>query len=304
MQSLTPMDDTLDDPTVHLRENENVNIINRAPGDAGPFSAIEKNESTTPRGSLTGYGIEIRDPSFEAEKPYQDDGWRYVGEVGKNYLLVKNEEAVQVVHDIIERSPFGHQPQKVFFDGKRFVYNTVFPNQYVEGPRENDVTLGLQVRNSYNGSMRFQASLFAQRVICENGMTSTTHFSSHRFQHRQGNDGWKEDIERALFVLEGANDQLANFVGRLYDLNRMDITHEDLASLRRQDTGLGALPNSRFTEVYDRLVTDEAPQHPSGYDVLNAATNVLWHRDKSVTDLDYNTSVVDQLTEYAREHRN
>jgi len=299
---LAPMDHTIDDPTTYLHEKEDVEIINRAPGQAGPFSPIEKNEARTPRGNLTGYGIEIRDPDFEATHEHQADGWRFVGQVGKNYLLVTNEEAVRVVHDIIERSPFAHTPSKVFFDGKRFVYNTVFPDQRIEGPDESDITLGLQVRNSYNGSMRFQASLYAERLICSNGMTSTTHFSSHQFQHRQNNRGWTQDVEDALAVLEQANDQLTNFVGHLYTLSRMDITHEDLASLRRQDDGLGALPNTRFAEVYDRLITDEAPQHPSGYDVLNAATNVLWHRDKSVTDLDYNQEVVDQLVDFA-EHR-
>jgi hypothetical protein len=300
-------------PHEYLTLHEEVEIINRASGASGPFSPIEKNESRTPRGNLTGFGIEIRDPDFVAHEDHQTDGWRFVGQVSPSYLLIDNREVVALAHEIIEETP-AHRPRKVFFDGKRFVYNTVFPGQSVEGPLGDDVTFGLQFRNSYNGSMRFQASLYAERLVCKNGMISKTHFGQHRFKHVKGNGGWREDVEQALEVVHSAPDHLGDFVERLYQLEQTPIDEKALMHLRREGRGLGELPKSRFTEVFDTLIDEVPLGHDNdrmspdtiatGYDVLNAATNVLWHRDKSVTDLGYNQGVVDQLVAFADEHHN
>jgi len=303
-------EDPANSPAEELMFNEEVKTVNRSPGSAEPFGDIEKNEARTARGSLTGYGIEIYDPDAEADGP-TDDPYRFVGKVSKNYLLVPNEEAVETAHDIIAASGLAHQPRKVFFDGKRFVYNTVFPELSAEGPRGDDMTIGLQVRNSYNGSMRFQASLYAERIVCANGMVSQKHFASHQFTHTKQNSGWTEEMEEALDVFDQAQPTLESFIEATQQLEYVDVSEQDLMHLRSDDQGLGELPVSRFGEVFDQL-TEEAQSAEAqngfvgvtGYDVLNAATNVLWHRNKSVTDLDYNEAVVDQLLGYAQEHTN
>lgn len=302
-------EDPANSPAEELMLNEEVNTVNRGPGQTEPFGDIEKNEARTARGSLTGYGIEIYDPDAEQKGP-TDDPYRFVGKVSKDYLLVPNEEAVETAHDIIAASGLAHRPRKIFFDGKRFVYNTVFPELSAEGPRGDEMTIGLQVRNSYNGSMRFQASLYAERLVCANGMVSQKHFASHQFTHTKQNSGWTEEMEDALDVLGQAQPTLENFIEATQQLEQVNITENELMVLRNQDRGLGTLPVSRFGEVFDQLIEDTpsdagvSGHGMSGYDVLNAATNVLWHRDKSVTDLDYNEAVVNQLLDYAQEHTN
>jgi len=305
-------EDPANSPVEELMINEEVKTVNRGPGSTEPFGDIEKNEARTARGSLTGYGIEIYDPDATGEGP-TDDPYRFVGKVSKDYLLVPNEEAVGTAHDIIAASGLAHTPRKVFFDGKRFVYNTVFPELSAEGPRGDEMTIGFQVRNSYNGSMRFQASLYAERLVCANGMVSQKHFASHQFTHTKQNSGWTDEMEEALDVLDQARPTLESFIEATQKLEHTTITEQDLMQLRSEDRGLGELPVSRFGEVFDRLTkevadfnthTNPATLNMSGYDVLNAATNVLWHRNKSVTDLDYNEAVVNQLLDYAREHTN
>jgi len=285
-------------------------IINRGPGATRPFAPIEKNESTTARGNLTGYGIELYDPEATEEGP-TDKPYRLVGEVGRDYLLVTNEEAVSTVHDIIQTAGLAHQPRKVFFDGKRLVYNTVFPELSAEGPRGDDMTVGVQLRNSYNGSMRFQASLYAERLVCSNGMVSQKHFASHQFTHTKQNSGWDREMEEALSVLDQARPTLEMFIEATQQLEYVDVSEQDLMHLRSEDRGLGELPVSRFGEVFDQLTEETRSAEAqsgflgvTGYDVLNAATNVLWHRDRSVTDLDYNEAVVDQLLAFGRRHVN
>jgi len=146
-------EDPADNTAEELMLNEEVTTVNRGPGSTAPFNDIEKNEARTARGNLTGYGIEIYDPDATADGP-TDDPYRFVGKVSKEYLLVPNEEAVETAHDVIAASELAHTPRKVFFDGKRFIYNTVFPELSAEGPRGDEMTIGLQVRNSYDGSMR------------------------------------------------------------------------------------------------------------------------------------------------------
>jgi hypothetical protein len=301
-----PADNAIDELMLH----DDVEVINRGPGQTQPFGTIEKNESRTDRGSLTGYGIELYDPDAEDDGP-TDDPYRSVGNVSKNYLLVPNEEAVETAHDIIQASGLAHTPQKIFFDGKRFVYNTIFPELSAEGPLGDEMTVGLQVRNSYNGSMRFQAQLYAERLVCSNGMVSQKHFASHQFAHTKQNSGWTDEMEEAMSVLDQARPTLESFVEATQHLAQTTVDERELMALRAEDRGLGALPVSRFGEVFDQLTEETRSAEAesgflgaTGYDVLNAATNVLWHRNKSVTDLDYNEAVVDQLLDYAREHQN
>jgi hypothetical protein len=296
--SLVGEEDPYTEPHQQLMADTDVEVVNRASGDIQPFSKIKKRESTTSTGNLTGYGVELHDPSHEND-------WRPTGTVGRNYLLVDNREVVDVAEHIIQESPFAQTPRKVFFDGKRFVYSLVFPNQEIEGPRGDDVTFGLQFRNSYNGSMKFRAELYAERLVCENGMTSKDHFAQHTFKHTVGNEGWDEEVEEAMSVLHSAPDRLDHFVSDLYALNDTTVTNTDLMELRSGSDGLGNLPVSRFGEVYDALIDQGAgARECTAYDVLNAATNVLWHRDRSVKDLEYNEGVVDQLTDYAHQHQN
>jgi hypothetical protein len=285
------------EPHERLMADTDVEVVNRASGDIQPFSKIEKRASTTSTGNITGYGVEIYDPSHEND-------WRGAGNVGRNYLLVDNREVVEVAQRIIEASPFAQAPRKVFFDGKRFVYSLIFPSQDIEGPRGDDVTFGLQFRNSYNGSMKFRAELYAERLVCENGMTSKDHFAQHTFRHTLGNERWDEEVEEAMSVLRTAPDRLDHFVSDLYALENTEITNEDVMSLRSGSNGLGKLPVSRFGEVYDQLIEETEARRATAYDVLNAATNVLWHRDRSVKDLEYNEGVVNQLTNYAHAHQN
>ena len=204
-------EDPANSPADELMIKSDLKTVNRGPGSTEPFNDIEKNEARTARGSLTGYGIEIYDPDAEEDGP-TNDPYRFVGKVSKDYLLVPNEEAVGTAHDVIAASGLAHTPRKVFFDGKRFVYNTVFPELSAEGLRGDEMTIGLQVRNSYNGSMRFQASLYAERLVCTNGMVSKKHFASHQFTHTKQNSGWTDEMEDALDVLDQARPTLESFI--------------------------------------------------------------------------------------------
>jgi len=296
--SLVSDENPYTEPHERLMADTDVEVVNRASGDIQPFSNIKKRESSTSTGNVTGYGIELFDPSHEND-------WRPVGDVSESYLLVDNREVARVAQRIIEESPFASAPRKVFFDGTRFVYSLVFPSQDIEGPRGDDVTFGLQFRNSYNGSMKFRAELYAERLVCENGMTSKDHFAQHTFRHTLGNERWDEEVEEAMSILHTAPDRLDHFVSDLYALEDTSVDNADLMELRSDSGGLGTLPVSRFGEVYDALIDQGAATRDcTAYDVLNAATSVLWHRNRSVKDLEYNEGVVGQLTNYAHAHQN
>ena len=65
---------------------------------------------------------------------------------------------------------------------------------------------------------------------------------------------------------------------------------------------MAALPSGLVSGNGSGQPREDSPA--TAYDVLNGATQVLWHRNRSVKDLEYNEGVVDQLLDYSREHRN
>lgn len=274
-------------PYERLLEDENVTITDRSNGEVTPFSEIEKYPSHTATGNLTGFGIEIRDPSHE-------HGWRPVATVSDRYLLVNNREVVDVADRVIDKTGFDRLPRKIFFDGRRFVYSVVFPDVQKALGNDDVISLGVQFRNSYDASMKFRAEMYAERQVCVNGMVSKELFASHTFQHTIGHEGWQDEVEQALSILRSGPERLEQFV-RLLDQSRNYVLSQgDLNSLRNGP--LSSLPVTRWGEIVDEYLSSGYNNY-TAYDLLNASSQVLWHRDRSVQDLAYNATCTDAITD-------
>lgn len=293
--------DTPVDLTTRFAQDEDVEIVDRSKGVVGPFSEIHKSPSFTNAGNLTGYAIEMTDPDHE-------NGRRPVGTVSPNYLLVPNTKVVEVADSIIRQSPFQDVPRKVFFDGKRFQYSILFKDFDEEIQPGNHsrytgdkIGAGLMFENSYDGSRSFRARLFAMRLACVNGLITRQYFAQHIFKHELGNEGWEDDVTKALSVVKNAPDSLAAFTRQLSTMADTRLTQDNLEELRTSDDLLGGLPVSRWGQIMDEYLSNN---ERSAFGLLNASTQVLWHRNKSVQDTNYVESVTDALLDYVQEHRN
>ncbi|HMB90717.1 MAG TPA: hypothetical protein VKP65_07710, partial [Rhodothermales bacterium] len=84
-----------------------------------PYVEIEKAPLFTPdQMQSRGYAVRIEDDK-------KDSGWREVGLVSEDYLLVPNRQVRDMALEIAGRSGEAWHESKVFFDGKRFLYGLV-----------------------------------------------------------------------------------------------------------------------------------------------------------------------------------
>ena len=260
--------------------------------DLNPYADIEKVPLyAEDQMQSRGYSVRIEDPGA-------DTGWREVGLVSDQYLLVPNERAHQMAWEIAERSPFRWEEEKVYFDGKRFLYAlTTRSDASVEVEVGDTVGLGLLFENSYDGSRKLAARLFACRLACSNGMLTKEHFTGMRFKHDNTGRGWEEEIERALFMLSCAEEELTAFAASARRLTQHRLGSEELQVIRRE--ALARLPLTLWGKTLDRYLEYEAH---TGWGLLNAATNVLWHGDRStLSDFGHNERTTAGLLRYAAE---
>lgn len=268
-----------------------------------PYAPIRKDASKTSAGNITGYGIELE---VAGENGME---WDLVGTVSPEYLLIPNADIKRIGDDICRESGLDWKEDRVIFNGSQFVRtmvveNTNFRQAMKPGshtkPEDDVFRFGLLQRNSYNGSTAASIQLYIERLVCVNGLVSTSYFASHRFRHTIGNDNWEEEMEKALSIIKYAPETLEDFIISMETLRSQKMTDDLLRTVR---TGLvPQLPVTKWGEVMDRYLTEE---EDTLYGFLNAATNVLWHKESAtVSNLSHNDHVVTSLLDWAHSHRN
>ena len=257
-----------------------------------PFQEIEVTPLYSKDGMRSrGKSVRIRDDSSE-------ENWNEIGVVSPNYLLVNNSKLKEVVDQIALLSPIQDwKEKKLFFDGKRFVYSIVSDQITAEVSVGDLVRFGLIGYNSYDGSRVLSVGMYAEHVICSNGMTSDTYFNRFVFKHHQGNINWDEQVEQAFrTILPGARSKLFKFAKTLYQLQNKSVTINDLKLIRSDY--LSNLAVNNWGKVVDRFLSDEAH---NAFGLLDACTRVFWHNDKQTfTDYKNNTYATDGLVNYSQ----
>ena len=226
----------------------------------------------------------------------KDNGWKEVGVVGKNYMLLPNTEVKQAADQVAEECNVEFVHDKTFFNGKQFIYSLRSSLPLGEVEKGDDVALGLQFWNSYDGSRSFGYSLMLYRLLCKNGMMSKDHFSTYRFKHEPTSENWDENLEQTVSNINNiwsGSDKLDSFLSSLRKLNNLDVTMDELGNIRHNH--LKDLPTGLWGEIVDRF-TKTNKEDFSGWDLLNAGTDILWHKEKpTVASYNQNQLVVDGL---------
>jgi hypothetical protein len=257
-----------------------------------PFQEIEVTPLYSKDGMRSrGKSVRIRDENSE-------DSWNELGVVSPNYLLIHNSKVKEVVDQIASLSPIKDwNEKKLFFDGKRFVYSIVSDQITAEISVGDLVRFGLIGYNSYDGSRVLSVGMYAEHVVCSNGMTSDTYFNRFIFRHHQGNINWDEQVEQAFrSILPGARSKLFRFAKLLYQLKNKEVTTNDLKQIRADY--LSNLAVNNWGKVVDRFLADE--DH-NAFGLLDACTRVFWHNDKQTfTDYKNNSYATDSLIHYSQ----
>ena len=229
------------------------------------------------------------------KQPNRDTGieeWKGVGTVSNNYLLINNDDVRDVAWQIAEPSNLEWTEGKTFWDGKRFMYTLKTVDPVGEVGVGDDIALGLQFWNSYDGSTAFQMRYMLYRLACLNGMTFNNEFQSYKFRHTPASENWDEIIDghhkRIQGALEGDVKQVIERMRKLTDVNM------DPVNLRKLRFILNTIPVNTWGKIMDRFLLEEPKM--TGWDMLNAATNVTWHKDKQTkANLDQNAVVTEGI---------
>lgn len=281
----------------------------RVRGGLDPYAPIEKAPLyTDDRMRSRGYSVRLEDEGA-------DEGWREVGLVSEDYLLVPNTDVREMAYEVGARSGLRFEEARTFFDGRRYALALVARSESVEvesvvgtgapstgaavGPAVGDyVSLGLLFENSYDGSCRLSASLFAYRLACSNGMLASDLFARVRFRHSRESRGWEDELARSLAMLAGARSGLRRFARSASRLAGHGLGTRELATLRIGY--LDRLPVTLWGKVVDRYLEHEAP---TAWGLLNAGTHELWHAERMTrSDFNHNAYLTQNLLRYADEH--
>ena len=222
--------------------------------------------------------------------------WKEAGVVGHSYMLLPNEEVKDAAHQVAEECNIDFVHDKTFFNGRNFVYS--MKSQHVAGEVKagDDVALGMQFWNSYDGSKAFGFAMMLYRLICTNGMMSKDHFNTYRFKHEPKSEDWGDSLEQVttnINNLVSGTYQLDDLIKNLRKLSTTEVTMDVLGDVRHNH--LQEIPVSIWGQIVDRF-THTSKEDYTGWNLLNAGTDLLWHKENpTVATYGHNAAIVDGL---------
>ena len=233
---------------------------------------------------------------MQKEDPTAGNGWKEVGVVGHSYMLLPNEDVKNAAHQVAEECKIDFVHDKTFFNGKNFVYSMKSNHVAGEVKAGDDVALGMQFWNSYDGSKAFGFAMMLYRLVCTNGMMSKDHFNTYRFKHEPKSEDWSENLEQVVTNINNLVNgtyKLDDFIKNLRLLNNTEVTMDKLGDIRHNH--LQEIPVGIWGQIVDRFTRTSVEDH-SGWDLLNASTDLLWHKENpTVTTYNQNATIVDGL---------
>ena len=281
--------------------------VNRTKTGISPFVPILKTPTYSQNSNtLSGYAVEIEDDASPT-------GYRHVGNVSRNYLLLSNEEVRELAVEIAMQSGLPFKESRIFWDGSRFCHIVDFLE--TEAVDDGDeVGLSLITRSSYDKSWRYECALMGKRFVCDNGAISGEFFARVSFKHlaASGSPGreaaddegpkeeaWKGIVRQGMTVIDRAPDDLHRFVEGLRLLKSAEMTD---ARLREVWRAIPTIGDSIKGQIVSRYVGHE---EPTLYGLFNAGTNVFSHREKmTAADFSNNDAFTSGLLGYAFEALN
>ena len=222
--------------------------------------------------------------------------WKEVGTVGNNYLLVPNSEVRDMALEIADQTGLTFDTDKTYYDGKRYVHSLIAKDNTVgEVEAGDDIAIGFQMWNSYDGSTSLGFRMMLYRLICTNGMMSKVNLSKYRFRHSIGSDDWKNELETVAHSVKtacrGDNNSVHAMINRFKILNNQDLDLDSLSDIRFNH--ISDTPTQLWGSIVDRFLHKE---EQNGWQFLNAATDELWHKEKpTIASYNHNASIVDGL---------
>ncbi|GAB5519479.1 MAG: hypothetical protein RhofKO_17300 [Rhodothermales bacterium] len=245
-----------------------------------PGSPIRKEQAVADALGMH-YSVQIQDA---------DGHWHLASSKGRllspDYLLVNNHELKTMAEEVARATGFTWQPQREFFDGTRYLYSLTTSDLVADVVPGDTISLGILAKQSYDGTQRAAVEMYAERLVCANGMRVKDGLFSFAFEHRrlegEHTESWRAELARASYQLRHVGVRFEQFVQRLRMLRAVAVGHEEMHRFT------GALPKSFPVTTYGEIVRRfYAHEEPTAFGLLNACTWVTWHRGAKATMEDY-----------------
>ncbi len=260
-------------------------------GSVHPFIPVHKKQLQHDNGMPSqAYAITIGDDRNE------------VGIVKAGYTMVDNREISEIGAEIRDTSGFGWKPVKAWCNGKQFreIHEVIDPSVGTKVPEVGDVvTMIMEVVNSYDSTLRAGVMWYPMVLSCFNGNRSKRYGWQYLFKHNANGVNWQDEIRKAGNILKNQSPMslqaFASACGKL----QKPIGNEELRVIRQGEHYLSKLPPQRFAQTMDEYLNK---QDFTAWGLLQAGTNVLWHKDK-MTNADFtnNTLLVDGMLRYGED---
>ena len=237
------------------------------------------------------FAVQMNHPS-----PTMVADWKECGVVGSNYMLLPNEEVKQAANQVAKECNIEFVHDRTFFNGRQYIYSMKSPDVVGSVKKDDDIALGMQFWNSYDGSRSFGYSLMLFRLVCTNGMMSKDHFNTYRFKHEPTSENWDENLNQVVTNLNSMSNgsyKIEEFISNLRKLSDLNVTMDELGNIRHNH--LQDIPVGLWGQIVDRFTKTNKEDH-SGWDLLNASTDILWHKENpTVASYNQNHVIVDGL---------
>ena len=249
--------------------------------------------------SSSAFAVQMEQPETGENFPY----WKEVGVVGNSYMLLPNEEVKKAANQVAKECNLNFTHDRTFFNGRSYAYSMKSDHVCGEIAQNDDVALGMQFWNSYDGSKAFGFAMMLYRLICTNGMMSKDYFNTYRFKHEPKNENWEESLEQVVTNinnLSNGSQKIDDFVKNLRSLNDLHVTTDELGRIRYNH--LKDIPVQLWGNIVDRFTNPEnnnsgdVETYYTGWQLLNSATDLLWHKkNPTISSYNQNQIIVDGL---------
>ena len=244
--------------------------------------------------SSSAYSVQMQHPSG-TDTPNTE--WKETGVVGHSYMLLPNEEVKNAANQVAEECKLSFNHDKTFFNGRNYVYSMKSDHVAGEVAQGDDVALGMQFWNSYDGSKAFGFAMMLYRLVCTNGMMSKDHFNTYRFKHEPKSEDWSDSLEQVVTNinnLASGTYQLDDLIKNLRSLSNLEVTTNELGRIRHNY--IKDIPVQLWGNIVDIYTDPNNHIDLNGWTLLNTATDLLWHKEKpTVSSYGQNATIVDGL---------
>lgn len=209
---------------------------------------------------------------------------RIVNFCSEDYFLRTNQEILNSISSFLEENNLDFTVIGSNFRNVRFKLEFILDHtKFNLGSREiqDPVALSIKILNSYDGSQRYQGSVSVLRLVCKNGLTSSTDLAKLMLSHTpQLADNL--DIEKLLASVQESAENMDDITDSYFDL--MDRKVYNIQDRIEYVVDELSLPKALTVDAVERADVEMASFgfKPTDWIVYNSLNYALNHSNDSL----------------------